>query len=1086
MFFAIALFTGFLPLLPSMAEEPFLEKMDLFEIGDHGYQRYHIPGIVVTAKGTVLAWCEARKNDGRDWDNIDLLLRRSTDEGRTWSEAKKIVDVKGPKTKNPFALRLSHTDPDSVTYNNPVLIADRDGTVHMLFCLEYMRCFYQRSDDDGLTWSEPTEITDSFSAFKTDYDWKVLATGPNHSIQLKNGRLLVPVWLSTGTGGNAHRPSVTATIYSDDSGKTWQAGEIAVPCTDEFINPNETVAVQLADGRVMLNVRSESKAQRRIVVTSPDGATDWSEPRFDPALVEPICMGGLVRYDHGGESLLLFTNPDNLAKRGKPVEPGQSRDRRNVSIRISEDEGETWAFTRSIEPEWSAYSDVAVTQDGTILCFYGRGPKPSFAGDRLTVARFNLAWAKAKEKEHKADVVVYGGTSGGVSAAVQAARLGKQVLLVEPGRHLGGMTSGGLSAVDIGDPRSIGGFAREYFTRLVANYGKQLNWGDAFNHRGQGGPATGGAYSIEPRVAEQIFDEMAKEAGVTVLREARLKSVSKDGTRITELHLEDGRIVRGDMFIDTTYEGDLMARAGVSYTVTREGNAQYGENLNGIFYTEKYRPRTGHGQPGENGRLPGGQGVWDRDFPLDPYVRKGDPASGLLPLINEGEPGIPGEPAPGVQAYCFRLCLTTNPANRTPISPPPDYDPARYELVGRFVEACLSNGDEMDLRWFSKHDELPNDKWDFNTATFGGNLPGLSWAWPEASYDEREALAKELENYHRGLFHFLRTDPRVPQKVKDDLARFGLPKDEFIDTGGWPHQVYVREGRRMISDLVLTEHHTFGREIAPKPIGLGSYGTDAHEIRRIVKDGVVTREGKIASGRGGFGPYQIGYGAIVPKPGECENLLVTFALSASHTAFASIRMEPPFMVTSQSAATAACLAIDGEIPVQEVDYEALKKRLLADGQILEATQTKQRAKLAGIVIDDADAEFTGKWTRSNAAGSLSGSSYHHDGNSGRGEKSVTFTRQIGDTGDYDIRLLYSAHENRADNAEIRFQNGGETRTLTINQKLPSTVDGEPRSLGVFPIQEGTVIHLTLFNRGANGYVSVDGLQLLPVKAREKD
>ncbi|MDF1862415.1 MAG: FAD-dependent oxidoreductase [Verrucomicrobiales bacterium] len=692
----------------------------------------------------------------------------------------------------------------------------------------------------------------------------------------------------------------------------------------------------------------------------------------------------------------------------------------------------------------------------------------------------------AQEKELEADVVVYGGTSGGVSAAVQAARMGKQVLLVEPGRHLGGMTSGGLSAVDIGDPRSIGGFAREYFTRLVANYGKQLNWGDAFHHRGQGGPATGGAYSIEPRVAEQVFDEMAKEAGVTVLREARLKSVSKDGPRITELLLEDGRIIRGNMFIDTTYEGDLMARAGVSYTLTREGNAPYGETLNGIFYTEKYQPRTGHGQPGENGRLQGGQGVWDRDFPLDPYVRKGDPSSGLLPLINEGEPGIPGEPAPGVQAYCFRLCLTTNPANRAPVSPPPDYDPARYELVGRFVEACLANGDEMDLRWFSKHDELPNDKWDFNTATFGGNLPGLSWAWPEASYDQREALAKELENYHRGLFHFLRTDPRVPQKVKDDLARFGLPKDEFIDTGGWPHQVYIREGRRMISDLVLTEHHTFGREIAPGSVGLGSYGTDAHEIRRIVKDGVVTREGKIASGRGGFGPYQIGYGAIIPKQSECENLLVTFALSSSHTAFASIRMEPPFMVTSQSAATAACLAIDHQTSVQAVDYEFLKERLLADGQILEAAQTKQGAKLTGIVIDDTEADYTGEWIRSNAAGSLSGSSYQHDGNSCRGEKSVTFTREIGEAGDYDIRLLYSAHENRADNAEIVFQNGDDTHTLTVNQKSPSTVDGEPRSLGVFPIQEGTVIHLTLFNRGANGYVSVDGLQLVPVEATAKD
>ncbi|MCB1232698.1 MAG: exo-alpha-sialidase [Verrucomicrobiae bacterium] len=374
------------------AAEPFLEKIDLFEIGDLGYQRFHIPGIAVTAKGTVLAWCEARE-DGGDWDQIDILLRRSTDEGRTWDEPRKIVDVPGPKEKNPFAMALKNTDPTDVTYNNPVLIADRDGTVHMLFCLEYMRCFYQSSNDDGLTWSTPVEITAAFESFRKDYDWKVLATGPNHSIQLANGRLVVPVWLSTGTGGNAHRPSVTATIYSDDQGKTWHAGDIAVPCTEEWINPNETVAVELADGSVMLNVRSESKAHRRLVVTSSDGATNWSQPHFQEELVEPICMGGIVRYEHDGQSLLLFSHPDNLeGGRGGEPEPGKSRARKNMTVHLSRDEGKTWPLKRSVEPGWSAYSDIAVTQSGTILCFYGRGEKASFAGDRLTVARFNFEW----------------------------------------------------------------------------------------------------------------------------------------------------------------------------------------------------------------------------------------------------------------------------------------------------------------------------------------------------------------------------------------------------------------------------------------------------------------------------------------------------------------------------------------------------------------------------------------------------------------------------------------------------------------------------------------------------------------------
>ncbi len=535
---------------------------------------------------------------------------------------------------------------------------------------------------------------------------------------------------------------------------------------------------------------------------------------------------------------------------------------------------------------------------------------------------------------HEADVCVFGGTSGGVAAAVQAARMGKTVILAEPGKHLGGMTSGGLSAVDIGDPRSVGGIAREVFTQLAATAGVTLAWDKPFSGDGGGGPATGGAYAIEPHHAEQVFNDMVKQAGVKVHFNTRLATVKKDGSRITELIMENGDVFRAKVFLDTTYEGDLMAKAGVSYILDREGRQQYGETYAGIIYEEKYLPRTNHLKPGPHGRVPGGQGVWDRDFPLDPYVLKGEPTSGLLPLLQDGEPGEPGDAAPGIQAYCYRLCLTTNPANRIPIAPPADYDPQRYEIVARFIEACHAIGDEIDLRWFSKHDPLPNDKWDFNTATFGGNLPGASHGWPEASYAERERIAKEHEDYHRGLLHFLATDPRVPEKVRQDMQRFGLPKDEFADNGGWPHQLYVREARRMVGDFVMTEHHTFGRQSVPKSIGLGSYGTDVHEIRRIVKGGVVIREGKIATGRDGAPPYAVGYDAIVPKKSESKNLLVPFALSCSHVAFASIRMEPVFMVTSQSAATAACQTIDDGKAVQDVDYEQLKSRLVADKQVL--------------------------------------------------------------------------------------------------------------------------------------------------------
>jgi sialidase-1 len=378
----------------AFAAEPFLHQQDLFTVGDDpAYNIYHIPGVVVTAKGTILTWCEARKRPAgtSDWDDIRILLRRSTDDGQTWSEPVSIASVDGPMAKNPLALGLKSVDPNDITYNNPVLIADRNGTIHMVFCLEYMRAFYQRSEDDGQTWSKPTEITATLEKLKSSYPWAVLATGPNHSIQLRSGRLIVPVWLSTGTGGNAHRPSVTTTIYSDDGGATWHPGSIAVPNTEEWINPNETVAVELNDGRVMLNVRNESTRHRRLVTYSRDGANGWSKPEFDEALLEPICMAGLIRYAIADQNLLLFSNPHNL-EREKGAVPGKSRDRKNLSIKASRDDGKTWFIHKSLEPGPSMYSDLAVSPTGTIFCFYGRGAKPGFAGTGLTLARFNLEW----------------------------------------------------------------------------------------------------------------------------------------------------------------------------------------------------------------------------------------------------------------------------------------------------------------------------------------------------------------------------------------------------------------------------------------------------------------------------------------------------------------------------------------------------------------------------------------------------------------------------------------------------------------------------------------------------------------------
>ncbi|MDB6121692.1 MAG: Exo-alpha-sialidase, partial [Pedosphaera sp.] len=358
----------------ALGAAPLLEKIDVFEGGSNGYQQYRIPGIAVTAKGTVLAYCEGRKTGKGDWDTIDLFLRRSTDGGKTWGPFQKIADVPGPKQRSAVALKLKAGKPEDVTYNNPVIIADqKSGIIHLLFCLEYSRCFYLRSIDDGVTLGKPVEITKSLEKFRKDYDWKVVATGPGHGIRLKNGRLVVPAWFSTGEQG--HHPSVTTTIFSDDDGVTWQAGEIAIPNTAKWINPSEAEIVELADGRVMMNGRSEAKRNRRLVTFSRDGSSGWTKPQFAEELKEPICMGSIARFSLKTESdknRIIFSNPDNLARADHKQEPGKNRDRKNLSIKLSYDEGTTWPITKVLEAGISSYSDLAVLKDGTVLCLYER------------------------------------------------------------------------------------------------------------------------------------------------------------------------------------------------------------------------------------------------------------------------------------------------------------------------------------------------------------------------------------------------------------------------------------------------------------------------------------------------------------------------------------------------------------------------------------------------------------------------------------------------------------------------------------------------------------------------------------------
>jgi Neuraminidase (sialidase) len=371
----------------AISAEPFLEETDLFEAGTAGYATYRIPGIVATSNGTLLAYCEARKSLQGDWGTIDIMMRRSTNGGRTWDKQRKIVNIEGNVTQNAVALKQNLAKEGEITINNPVAITDRQtDAVHFLYCVEYARCYYMRSDDDGRAFPEPVDITETFEKFRDQYDWKVLATGPGHGIQLKNGRLLVPVWLSTGTGGHAHRPSCVSVIYSDDSGRSWQRGQIVV-AHPYPVNPSETVAVQLNDGRVMLNIRHESKPRLRGVCISPDGAAGWSKMIFHEQLPEPVCMGSIIRFTEQPahkKNRILFANPHDP----------DDRRRQNVTVKLTYDEGKTWPVARSIEPGISGYSDLAVGSDGFAYCFYERASvdESHYRPAHLTVARFNLEW----------------------------------------------------------------------------------------------------------------------------------------------------------------------------------------------------------------------------------------------------------------------------------------------------------------------------------------------------------------------------------------------------------------------------------------------------------------------------------------------------------------------------------------------------------------------------------------------------------------------------------------------------------------------------------------------------------------------
>lgn len=531
--------------------------------------------------------------------------------------------------------------------------------------------------------------------------------------------------------------------------------------------------------------------------------------------------------------------------------------------------------------------------------------------------------------EKPADIVVYGGTSAGVTAAVQAAKTGKSVVLIAPEGRLGAMSSAGLGFTDSGKTATIGGLSREFYHRIWKEYRKPETWKwqkrESFTAKGQGTRAIDDEHEVmwifEPSVAEKVFDEWVGEhKNIRVVRGERLdreSGVEKAGGRIVAISTLDGNRYPGKIFIDCTFEGDLMAAAGADYFVGREANSRFGEDYNGFRATDEYN----------------GHQFLSR---VDPYKVRGDKSSGLLKFISPESPLPDGAADKKVQAYCFRMCLTDVPENMVKIGKPEGYDPADYELGARFFEA-------EPKAWPLTISRLPNGKTDINNRmAFSTDFIGGSYDWPEASYERRREIFDAHLAYQKGLMYFLQNDPRVPEQTRRAFAKFGLSKDEFASTGHWPFSLYVREGRRMDGEYVMTQHDCQNTRMTPRPVGMGSYTLDSHNTSRYVtREGYVRNEGDVQVPL--KAPYKISYGAIVPKRGQVDNLLVPVACSASHIAYGSIRMEPVFMILGQSAAAAAAQAIDDGCVVQDVDYSKLSKTLERDGQILNmSVQTPNR------------------------------------------------------------------------------------------------------------------------------------------------
>ena len=664
-----------------------------------------------------------------------------------------------------------------------------------------------------------------------------------------------------------------------------------------------------------------------------------------------------------------------------------------------------------------------------------------------------------------ADIVVYGGTSGGVTAAIQAARMGKTAILIEPSQFLGGLTTGGLGATDIGNKRAIGGLSLEFYGRVYKYYQDPKRWTRETRDKYLSDKRYGGVdssqtmWTFEPHAASEIYDAMLAEVKdkVTIVKGQRLdlkKGVVKQGTNITSLVMESGQQFSGKVFIDASYEGDLMKLAGVSYHVGREANSVYNETLNGVQVG-----RSIHHQFTKN---------------VDPYIKPGDKSSGVLPGIETAGAGEEFSGDRKVQAYNFRMCTTDVPENRRAWPKPANYDPLWFELLLRNCEA----GDER-IPWAPLW--MPNRKTDTNNNfAVSTDFIGMNWDYPEADYATRERIWKAHEDWQKGLMWTLANSERVPSKIREVFQKIALAKDEFVDNDNWPRQLYIREARRMISDYVMSEKNCKRQVVIEDSVGMGAYNMDSHNIQRyITAEGFVRNEGDVQVGTR---PYPVSYRSIRPKADECTNLLVPVCLSASHIAYGSIRMEPVFMVMGQSAATAASLAIDAKTSVQAIDYAKLKERLLADKQVLDFDSppivdrpTISKQDLGGIVVDDAEAELTGFGSEGSTTPGFVGEGYRHDGDAGKGQQRARFVPVLKEAGKYQVGITYGALANRATNVPVIVHHAdGETKVI-VNQRKPAGEKGL-FPLGEFRFAAGNSGWVEIRNDSTDGHVIVDAVR----------